>query len=473
MDPAQLFATAVPPSTGTYAGYTVAANYDPNLTNPYTGKPFGPPPTGVRLRSSKSFYENGTPRDTFAPRAGLSWQPFGTSGRLVLGGGYGWFNQTPTFSANGGSAPLFNAAPFAQTFSNTDTANGTSTFAKPFPTTTLGFVPRTPTSRLSDRVAGPEYLIPHLQQWNASAKLRLMKELFIDLGYVGSRASRLLRSRGLNQPLLTSGANTALNAALRVPVLGETPTALLTSEFAGTSTYHSFQATLRRQFSRGLAFQAAYTLSRAESDTTTYNDQNNPAASQGRAAFDRTHRLITNFNYQFPAPKSLPRTLHTLLSEWSAAGIVIVQSGMPMTLTDPAGGSVYGRAGTSTITLCPGANLATTGALSERMNHWINTAAICPAPVIGTDGATGYGNAPISVLNGPGQVNTDFSLGRSARVGGLREDARLLFRVEFYNALNHPQFSNPGTTLGTAGFGQITQSAVSPRLIQFGLKYLF
>ena len=113
------------------------------------------------------------------------------------------------------------------------------------------------------------------------------------------------------------------------------------------------------------------------------------------------------------------------------------------------------------------------GQRSARLNRWINTAAICAAPVVGSDGSSGYGNAGLSIMDGPGQVNTDFSLGRRARVGGLREDAELAFRAEFYNALNHPQFANPGTTLGTASFGVITQTSVAPRLIQFGLKYLF
>jgi hypothetical protein len=70
-------------------------------------------------------------------------------------------------------------------------------------------------------------------------------------------------------------------------------------------------------------------------------------------------------------------------------------------------------------------------------------------------------------------VNADLSLAKRTRVGGLRENAELAFRAEFYNALNHPQFSNPGTTFRTASFGVITQTAVAPRLIQFGLKYLF
>jgi hypothetical protein len=117
--------------------------------------------------------------------------------------------------------------------------------------------------------------------------------------------------------------------------------------------------------------------------------------------------------------------------------------------------------------------LGTQGTVRDRLNHWVNVAAICPAPAIGSDSSTGYGNVGQSILDGPGQVNTDFSLGKRARVGGLHEDAELAFRVEFYNALNHSQFANPGTTLGTANFGVITQTSVAPRLIQFGLKYLF
>ena len=484
---------AIPPASGTLMGNTVAANYNPGLVNPYTGQPFGPPPDGVRVRSTNSFYENGTPRDAFAPRAGFAWQPLGVSGRVVVGGGYGWFYQTPPFSGNAASAPLFNSPPFAQGFTNTDASNNLSSFEKPFPDTTLGFVPRTPTSQLSDRVAGPEYRIPRLQQWNLTTKLRVFQTMSLDLGYVGSHGDRLLLSRGLNQPILAGAgnpvncgydgiaancitANTALNARLRVPILGETPTALTVSEFSGGSSYHSLQATLRKQISRELSFQAAYTLSKAENNTSVYNDQNDLSRDWARAGFDRTHRFITNFDYQFPAPLQAGRLAGALLKGWSVAGIVVMQSGLPLTLTDPRGGAVYGRAGTSTVTMCPNASyamLATAGSVQSRLNGWINTAAICAAPAVGSDGSSGYGNAGLSIMDGPGQVNTDFSIGRRARVGGLREDAELAFRAEFYNALNHPQFSNPGTTLGTANFGVITQSSVAPRLIQFGLKYLF
>jgi hypothetical protein len=491
MSLALLRQAAIPPAGGTFAGNTVAANYNPDMVNPYTGKPFGPPPEGVLVRSSKSFYDNGTPLDRLAPRLGLAWQPFGSSGRAVFGAGYGWFYQTPVFSANASSAPLFTPAPFAQSFTNADASNGYSTFARPFPVTTLGFIPRTPTSQLSDRVAASEYRIPKMQQWNATAKLRLLRSISVDAGYVGSHGSALLLARGMNQPLLASpGApvncgydgvlshcietNTPVNAKLRVPILGETPTALVTSEFAGASWYHSFQATLRKQASHGLSFQVAYTLSRAEANTSVFNDQH--TLERARTSFDRTHRMIANFDYQLPFPRAAGSWQRLLANGWSVAGIIIAQSGLPMTLTDPNGGSVYGRAGTSTITLCPGvsaAALATPGTISERLDRWIDAGAVCDPAVAGLEGATGYGTAPQSVLNGPGQLNTDFSVGKRTRVGGIREDSELAFRVEFYNALNQPQFANPGTTFRTANFGVITATSVAPRLIQFGLKYFF
>ena len=466
--PSLLQQMPIPPAAGTLIGNTVAANYNPNLIDPYTGQPLGAAPAGVLIRSTNSFYRNSAPLDTFAPRVGFAWQPLG---HVAVRGGYGWFYQPPTYSANAAGAPLFTAAPFAQGFTNADSSNNLSSLQAPFPVTTLGFVPRTPTSQLSDRVAGPEYIVPRMYQWNLSAQFHLSQTLSFDIGYVGSEGKNLLIARGLNQPLLASPGNpvngittnTAQNANLRVPFLGETPTALTDNEFTGESTYHSLQTTLRKQVSHGLAFQATYTFSRAASNTTIYNDPGNLSLDWARAAFDRRHRFTTNFDYQ-------------LRSGWTLAGIVIIQSGLPMTLTDPNGGGVSGHAGSSTVALCPGASyasLVTPGSTGSRLNQWIDIAAICVPAAIGSDGSTGYGTTGQSIMQGPGQFNTDFSLGKTTKVGGLREDAMLAFRLEFYNALNHPQFSNPGTSLGTATFGVITQSAVAPRLIQLAVKYLF
>ena len=489
--PSLLKQVPVPPLAGTLVGNVVAANYNPALRNPYTGQPFGAPPAGVLTGPTRSFYQNSTPLGTVAPRSGFAWQPFGAGGRASVRGGYGWFYLAPTYSANAGNAPLFTAPPFAQGFTNTDASNGQSNLQKMFPTATLGFVARTPTSQLSDRIAGPDYKVAYLQQWNLSVQTRLPEALTLDVGYVGSYGDNLLVGVGLNQPRIASAtspancgytgsaadcitSNTAVNAALRVPFMGETPSALTDSEFAGESWYHGLQVTLRRQISRGLTFQSAYTLSKAMNNTSIYNDLNDLATDWARASFDRTHRVVTNFDYQFPRFAHRKDAAGKVVNGWSATGIIILQSGLPLTLTDPDGGAVYGEASTSTVTLCPGRTpLAASGSLEDKLGGWINTSALCSPPAIGADGSTGYGNAGQSLLDGPPQVNTDFSLGKRTVVGGLRENAELAFRVEFYNSLNHPQFSNPGTTLGTANFGVVTQTSVAPRLIQFGLKYLF
>jgi hypothetical protein len=63
----------------------------------------------------------------------------------------------------------------------------------------------------------------------------------------------------------------------------------------------------------------------------------------------------------------------------------------------------------------------------------------------------------------------------------IRENVSLQFRAEFYNALNHSNFSPPianrtiftaaGAPVGTAG--NITSTVTTNRQIQFGLKLLF
>ena len=84
-----------------------------------------------------------------------------------------------------------------------------------------------------------------------------------------------------------------------------------------------------------------------------------------------------------------------------------------------------------------------------------------------------YGNSGLGVARGPGNDNWDMTLSKNTRVGGLREDASLDFRTEFFNVWNHPQYAAPGTAVGTASYGVINTSAVAPRLIQFALKYVF
>jgi hypothetical protein len=126
------------------------------------------------------------------------------------------------------------------------------------------------------------------------------------------------------------------------------------------------------------------------------------------------------------------------------------------------------------------ANVATPGGLEARLGGstgglgYFNKAAFSTTPVIGN--GTGFGNSGLGIILGPGQFNFDATLQKTTKVGGIHEDASLVFRTEFFNMFNHPQFNNPtGSQLDVSKstFGQITSSSVNPRLIQFALKYVF
>ena len=85
------------------------------------------------------------------------------------------------------------------------------------------------------------------------------------------------------------------------------------------------------------------------------------------------------------------------------------------------------------------------------------------------------GNSPRSVCCGPGMNNWDLALMKNTN---LSERGKLQFRAEFFNLVNHAQFSkvdgniSDGDPADGGSFGKVLR-AHDPRLIQFGLKLLF
>jgi hypothetical protein len=161
------------------------------------------------------------------------------------------------------------------------------------------------------------------------------------------------------------------------------------------------------------------------------------------------------------------------VNNWSISGVTTIQSGLPFSVTDSTSGTVYGISAYAQF--APGmtaTNVKLNGGTESRLSEYFNTAAFTTAPVIG-DG-TGFGDSGRDIFRGPGQLNFDAGIGRQFRVGGLSENGYIQFRSEFFNTLNHPQFNNPGSNRGaSSSFGVISSAAVSPRIVQFALKYVF
>ena len=84
-------------------------------------------------------------------------------------------------------------------------------------------------------------------------------------------------------------------------------------------------------------------------------------------------------------------------------------------------------------------------------------------------GATSRGNAPRSVLRGPGSSNVDLSAAKNFTV---TERVKTEFRGEFFNVFNFANFDIPGHTLGNSDFG-IINSAKPARIVELALRVIF
>jgi hypothetical protein len=490
-------------ATGSLAGFVVPSNYNPALN---------PPPTvgGIFQNNRKTPTQNAPPLTAFAPRFGLAWKPLATD-RFVVRGGIGYFYDRPGLSAFDNT--FIQAFPYTAPAFQTGAANYFATDAMPYAPTSIGWAPRwanintvaqTGTqSNLNVDLMGPVYLVPTTYQWNLNTQYEFAPEWVLEVGWVGSRAIHQVPDfipnggfafHQLNEARLASPSNpvnglttnTVANAAVRVPYLGFSAAGLADDPTIGDSKFNSLQVTVRKQMSHGLQMQAAYTFSRSFTNTAydVYNDPN--IKRYGPYAYYHPQRVAITYDWNIPFG-SHEGLLGKIASGWDLSGVTIVQDGTPLTITDTRGGSIYGygpgATQTSTAEFAAGmgnGNVATSGGVTQRLGGatggtgFFNKAAFGVTPVIGN--GTGYGDAGYGIILGPGQFNFDAAIQKTTKVGGIHEDASLVFRTEFFNVFNHPQFSNPtGSQLdvSNATFGQITSESVNPRLIQFALKYVF
>ena len=485
------------------AGFVVPSNFQ------------GTVPTGIYQNLNRSITQSGPPWDDFAPRVGFAWQPT-KSNRLVVRGGAGYFydfvngvvSMSGPMKVPPDEVPLASSSPLA-----TLAQEAVFPAVVPGPPGTYGFTPRWvdlasgANSNLGQSTEAQNLTVPLTYEWNLNAQYEFLPNWVLELGYVGSHGihqeqTGTSSAQPYNWARLASPAspaisgvttNTVANVPLRVPYLGISPTA---TQYQTNSAYkyNALQLIVRKQLSHGLQFQAAYTWNRALV-TTPYGINTFPYEIEQMAPNTVYHpqRLVVNYTWNLPFghPKGI---VGNFVDGWSLSGVTVIQDGTPINIYDKSGGTIFygGTArGDAPAQLCPGmtlANIVTSGPITSRLggifsqNAYLNPAAVCPVPVLGSDGvATGYGNIGLGNILSPGQNNWDISLAKSTKVGGLRENATLLFRVEFFNAFNHPQFefspnsdaalSNQDASSGS--FGQITATSVNPRLIQLVLKYQF
>jgi hypothetical protein len=332
----------------------------------------------------------------------------------------------------------------------------------------------------------PTLKTPYLQQWGANFQYQLTPSTLVEVGYVGTKGSRLATQRLINQPILASASapvngettNTAANAPLRVPYVGFSPTGLVWLETSTDSRYNSLQTSVTRRFSKGLRFLASYTFAKSLDNnsgsgtgatfTQTDGDQTRLSLNRGLSDFDRKQRLVVNASYEIPnfgfAWKDTAIGKR-LFGGWQVAGVAIAQTGTPFSIFDTSGAALYGTAN-SRASWAPGATVETatlSGRTQDRLNGYFNTAAFVRA-------GNGWGDTGRNILRGPAQRNVDLTVNKRIAV---TERMQVEWRGEFFNILNLVNFANPGSSITTAAHGTIRSTTGNPRVVQFALKLSF
>jgi Carboxypeptidase regulatory-like domain/TonB dependent receptor len=426
----------------------------------------------------------------FAPRIGFAWDPTGSAKWLVTSA-YGIFYE-PYYTGQGGplQSPI-SAPPFLQT-----EQISTPKFADPFngnPPVNGQFA--TPLTNLTLDAKLP---LPYSQDYDLNLQHSFGANLLVQVGYVGTKGTKLPRFIEGNPAIYIPGVSTPGNADQRRLysgcTLADPPTACKFSStglIAGiaNSSYNALEVSLKQRFSHGLSFLASYTYSKAIDDASSFNmtgsaakpvaGENdlaqNPfdlAAERGRSLFDARHRFVFSYQWSLPFFRQSGGFTQTVLGGWQVNGIVTAMSGTPFTIFDSTDVSDQGGAPEITGFSANRPNVVSgqdPNSGPKTVNAWLNRDAFAQVIPDPNSPVQQFGNAGRNIGVGPRYADWDFSVLKNFRVA---ESKDIQFRAEFFNILNHPNFRLPDSDISSPTFNQI-QAALPPRVVQLALKFLF
>jgi len=460
----------------------------------------------LETRQLEYLGQNGVPRAArelhklnFGPRFGIVGR---VTDKTVVRTGYAlvWIEMagiTTPFTT-----PVF---PFLQTVSQRTLDNLTPAFVLS-QGPRVDPIPFTPLAGLGqgvfavDRGLGSGYV----QQWNASAQRQLSTNTAIEVAYVGSKITHVgIPDTNLNQltaeqlaqgpSLLQRIPNPYFNVISRSSSLGDPtiPVAQLLKPYpqyttvslyrnnVGTTLYHGAYVKLEQRQARGLSYLLSYTRSKLVDDASSVFDAsiltgpvaNYPVADSFNRRLERDystgdipHVFVASGVLSLPAGDG--RHVHpggflgAVVNDWSLAGVLTLQSGVPVAVTQATNNNAFAGFGSQRP------NLAGDPALTadERsVARWFNTAAFSTAPQFT------LGSSSRNPVRGPGYRNLDLAISRRVP---LHRGSGLEIRAEVFNVTNTPPLGSPNGTFGSAAFGTIT-TAGDPRVVQLAVKYQF
>jgi len=442
-----------------------------------------------------------------APRFGFAYHPWN---RIVLRGGYGVFFQ---HSIRIGSESLIQLNP-PWLLDSQLSSSSTPIFnlSDGFPLNQF-LAQSTNLAGIQFRAQDPNQRTSYVEQASFGPEFQLSSDTVLDLTYVGNWGRKENRVRDLNQGMITSlGANGCPNLSFLWPNLNSV-TQVDTAqpggncgvagqhgflEYAandGNTDYNALEVSLRRTYSHGLSYGVSYTWSHGLANyvdnlTGPQLPQNtwNYGAQMSNSEIDIEHRFVTNLIWELPFGTGRQwlnqgNAASKLAGGWQFNTIFTAQTGTPFDITAPDRSYTDPGGNKASYASCIGnpfngaTDTATGGGgyVGSGSGFFINPAAFS-IPANGQ-----FGTCAPRTFHGPGLWDVDLSLFRQFAV---TENKRFEFRVEFFNAFNHPNFANPDNNISDLAFGKVFSTIQpilgvgsggpgDPREIQFGLKFYF
>lgn len=447
-------------------------------------------PGGLRFAGGSNGHDlwNGASIE-WLPRVAITYlvQP-----RTVIRAGYGIFYDSLGTNWSPAIQTGFTATtPVIASFDNGVTYS--ATLANPFPSglqppagSTLGLA-----TNLGQGISvyPLDRKLPYVQRWSFGVQHELPGGFLADASYVGNRGTRLGVNHELNDtygnylsrsPVRDQATINYLGQSFPNPfyglssVYGKTITragllrpypqfsSVMQNDPVGYSFYNALQATLQKRFSRGYTVNLAYTWSKMM-DATSFLNNSDPAPWYGISGFDRAHRIVVSGVWELPFGRGrrlgaqLPKAVDLLAGGWQLNGVFTHQSGDPLTW-----GNIIFQGDIH--------NIALSGD-QRSVDRWFNTGAgFVRNSTQQLASNIRYFPFRLSGVRGDGQNMLNLSLIKSFPI---TERIKFQFRAEAYNALNHPNLTDPNLSVTSGAFGTITAQNGGPRSFQLAAKIAF
>ena len=425
----------------------------------------------------------------FLPRIGVAFQ---LNDKTVIRTGYGIYYDTIGLNRT----PAIQTGFTATTPIQASLDNGlhfVATTANPFPTGVQ--LPQGSAGGLQTNLGQALSVLPvnrmqpYSQRWTLDVQRTFLKDFLLDVAYVGNKAIRLPVDRNINatpnQYLSTSAVRdqatiNALSATVSNPFFGLNsvyPKTIAVADLLrpypqfgditetqpiGYSWYHAMQVRMERRFSRGYMAAASYTFSK-NMEASSFLNAGDSLVNRSISALDRPHRLNLQGIWELPFGRgraigsNLPKALDYVVGGWQFNTIFTYQSGAPLGF-----GNVIFNGNLHDIPLASDQRSA---------NRWFNTGAgfvTASAQQLASNIRT-FPKA-LAGVRGDGQTDWNAVLAKHFRI---KERGDLEFRFEGYDIMNHPNFSDPNTTVTSSAFGTVTSQAGLSREFQAALRLSF